>query len=58
MTKKIQILRKEKDKNISLTRKNQQLIKMLRNLSYILSTDDFFLKNVDTEKFRISGKRF
>ena len=48
-----ELLRKEKDKNISLLKNNQRLVKMLRNLSYVLSTDDFFLKQGDIEKFRI-----
>lgn len=52
------IMFKEKDKNISLLRENQRLIKMLRKLSYILSTNEFFLKETETEKFRISTKDF
>ena len=52
------IMFKEKDKNISLLRENQRLIKMIRKLSYILSTSDFFLKETETEKFRISTKDF
>ena len=52
------IILKEKDKNISLLRENQRLIKMIRKLSYILSTSDFFLKETETEKFRISTKDF
>ena len=33
---------KLKDKNKTLTRRNGQLSKLIRNISYILSTDSFF----------------
>ena len=56
MKKEIELIRKEKDKNISLFRNNQRLIKMLKNLSYTMSTDDFILKEIDTEKFRIFSR--
>ena len=58
MNKKTQkIFYKEKDKNITLIRENQRLTKMLKNLSFILSTDDFKLTSVDTEKFRITTRK-
>lgn len=54
MNRKLQkILFKEKDKNITLIRENQKLIKMLKNISYILGTDEFQLKENDVDKFRI-----
>ena len=54
MNKKLQkIYYKEKDKNLSLFKENKRLIKMLKNLSYILTTDEFKLKEIDREKFRI-----
>ena len=56
MNKKLQkIFYKEKDKNLSLFKENKRLIKMLKNLSYILGTDEFNLKEIDIEKFRISS---
>ena len=56
MNKKLQkIYYKEKDKNITLFKENKRLIKMLKSLSYILGTDEFNLKEIDVEKFRISS---
>jgi hypothetical protein len=57
MNKKLQkIYYKEKDKNNTLIRNNKRLIKMLRNLSYILSSDEFYLKENDIEKFKLFKK--
>jgi uncharacterized protein YeeX (DUF496 family) len=56
MNKKQKIFRKEKDKNNTLIRNNKRLIKMLRNLSYILSSDEFYLKEIDIEKFKLFKK--
>jgi hypothetical protein len=53
--KEKQLLRKEKDKNITLLRDNQRLCKILRNLSYILSSEQYLLRAVDDEKYRISS---